>query len=47
MFSKTHQRPHETFSYRADKQLWSITPDFPENSLFMQFLSGKMYSQFG
>jgi hypothetical protein len=33
MVSKSHQRPRDTFSYRADKQLWSITPNFPDNSL--------------
>jgi hypothetical protein len=33
LVSKAHQQPGPTFSYRANKQLWSITPKFPINSL--------------
>jgi hypothetical protein len=30
---KRANSPRDTFSYHADKRLWSITPDFPDNSL--------------
>lgn len=33
MRSKSNQRPRDVFCYRAAKQLWSITPNFPDNSL--------------